>query len=271
MCFSSCLLINGILPTLQEYNDANALVIADDQDPEEAARNAQILSKIEASIAAATAAVQTSRGSRGGRPRKSGRGKTPSAIMTKYVAPMEAVGATKSKRGRSVSFADEDEFESYEEEAEPQSTRLSRRQAAKNLQRILENQGQWENIRGGVDPPSIPTAMPSEAWEALGHAGEDAATLACDAADLASSFQYFMDDGMNEGGSIAAEVGAVTRLAILFAAAVGVVNMQDSLTKADRERLGLEGQIELPPIVKADPKDLPPNNPQGECGFKEEG
>lgn len=217
------------------------------------------MAELEASIAAAAAAAKGSRGrGRGrGRTRGSGRGRgrpplpgagrgVPPGRFGAMSAPLfEAPGG--SRRGRSVSFAgdyDDDFGEDSDDNAGRSAARVSKRQVAKHLQRMLENQGQWEAPRGSM--PAVPAALPTEAWEALAQTAPEAADVTCAAADLASSIRYFT--GADEGaqGGPVAEIGMLARCSTILAAASGLVECQDALTKTERERLGLEDPMSLP-------------------------
>lgn len=73
------------------------------------------------------------------------------------------------------------------------STRRQQPAYAQHFLRLLENQGSWEAAGGhttaGGAAPCMPP--PAEAWEGLGQHAPELAELACTAADVASSLQYF--------------------------------------------------------------------------------
>lgn len=239
-----------------------------DRNPEEAARNAQILNEIEASIAAVTAA-QTLKKS--GKVRKSSGGQANNKAEYVNEGEPTAPASLQQKRARSVSFAlDGNESLESDYEEGPQNTRLGRRQVAKNLQRIVQNFGQWESIRPAVEPPVIPAALPPEAWDALANAGEDVSSLACDVADLASSVRYFVGEEPSTTSPEIAEIGALARFTTAFVAAVGLANVEDSLTKIDRERLGLAENVELPPPKLLEKKEESSMSPMEGFVKKEE-
>ena len=78
----------------------------------------------------------------------------------------------------------------------PAGARSTRRQQStysRHFQRLLENQGSWEPSRGHTSGAAAAPYMPPpvEAWEGLGQVAPELAELACNAADVASSMQYF--------------------------------------------------------------------------------
>lgn len=73
------------------------------------------------------------------------------------------------------------------------ATRRQQSAYAPHFMRLLGNQGSWEaagrhTTAGGAAPYMPP---PAEAWEGLGQHAPELAELACSAADVASSLQYF--------------------------------------------------------------------------------
>jgi len=236
-------------------------------DPEEAARNRAIMEDLEASIAAAAAAAVRGRGKGRGGARGRGRGargrgrpplpgggggfvggRVSGALPSfdHYGFGAGAGGSGGSRRVRNVSFAEDYDIDAGDSDgiASRHGSRITKRQVAKHLQRLVENQGQWDAPRGGAIAvaPAIPPSLPSEAWEALGNAAPDTAELACAAADLASSVRYFESAGIG-AEHVVAEAGALARLGTVLAASSGLVDCQDALTKVERDRLGLDEAV----------------------------
>jgi CW-type Zinc Finger len=261
---------------LQDYDENNEIVIAGMDDPEEAARNRAIMEDLEASIAAAAAAAVRGRGkggrggARGGRGRGArGRGRPPLpgggfAAGGRGFGALPAfdqygigggggsgAGGGGSRRMRNVSFAEDYDIDAGDSDltAGRHGSRMTKRQIAKHLQRLVENQGQWEAPRGGAAAalPVIPPSLPSEAWEALANAAPDTAELVCAAADLASSVRYFESAGSAAEHAVA-EAGLLARLGAVLAASSGLVDCQDALTKVERERLGLDEAVVTAPL-----------------------
>ena len=221
------------------------------------------MAQFEATIAAATAAQAAAAPARGrGRGRASsssrgrgGRGRGRPPLSGSRGPSLFDYGGPAPRKMRSVSFLDDEDEDGGEADSDDDAAaglpggrtipRPNKRQIAKHLQRLLENQGQWEAPRGAA-AHAVPAALPSEAWESLTHAALDtAADLACAAADLASSVRYFEGPG-NAAQEVVTEVATLTRLGTMLAAASGLVDCQDALTKAERERLGLEEIAILP-------------------------
>lgn len=282
---------------LQEYDEVNELVIADANDTEEAARNREIVEKLEASIAAAVAAGPRGRG-RGGRGTKrsryvysffvvlnkdiinqtskiqkfcykcsrGGRGGRGKAAQYGVPPPYYAPGA---RRTRSLSFAGEDG------EADDSDmltglfqapVRQTRRQCAKSLQRLLDNRGSWEaGDSRNAHPAAVPP--PTEAWEALAqYGGPEATQIAINATDLATCANYF--DDTPDGQAMAGESDAVARLAVALVAAGGTVANEDVFVGNERKKLGLEGAPPPPdpekPLGAEDDVEMEDNVPQND-------
>ena len=259
---------------MQDYDENNEIVIAGMDDPEEAARNRAIMEDLEASIAAAAAAAAArgrgkGRGGARGRGRGArGRGRPPlpggglvagrafGALPTfNYGFAGGAGGGGGSRRMRNVSFAEDYDIEAGDSDLTGRhASRITKRQIAKHLQRLVENYGQWDAPRGGSQaaPSVIPPSLPSEAWEALANAAPETAELACAAADLASSVRYFETAAAVGNGGHAedavAEAGSLARIGTVLAATSGLVDCQDALTKVEGDRLGLDdaAAVQLP-------------------------
>lgn len=234
-------------------------------DPEEAARNRAIMEDLEASIAAAAAAAVRGRGKGRGGARGRGRGargrgrpplpgggvggRTSGALpsVDQYGFGGGAGGSGGgSRKMRTVSFAEGYDVDAGDSDviAGRHGSRITKRQVAKHLQRLVQNQGEWDVSRGGATgvAPAIPSSLPSEAWEALGNAAPDTAELACAAADLASSVRYF--EGAGNGAEHAvAEAGALARLGAVLAASSVLIDCQDALTKVEKDKLGLDEAV----------------------------
>ncbi len=266
---------------MQDYDENNEIVIAGMDDPEEAARNRAIMEDLEASIAAAAAAAVRGRGKgRGGARGRGrgarGRGRPPLSGGAGFVGGRAfgalpsfdqyglggggAGGGGASRRNRNVSFAEDYDIEAGDSDltAGRHGSRITKRQVAKHLQRLVEHQGQWDAPRGGATATAaaaltIPPSLPSEAWEALANAAPETADLACAAADLASSVRYFESNGPAEQAVV--EAGVLARLGAVLAASSGLVDCQDALTKVERDRLGLDEAAGTPLPDPTEPLD----------------
>ena len=247
------------------------------------------MAELEASIAAAAAAQGRGRARARGRARGSGRGRgrpplaggsTGGRVGTGNRASFgvtsllfDSAPAGGSRHRRSVSFASEydEDFlgDSDDNAAGKSAARVSKRQVAKHLQRMLENRGQWDAPKGGAQP-AVPAALPAEAWDALAQTAPEEAQVTCAAVDLASSIRYFagaseISSQGESGNSSIVEAGTLAHCSVMLAAASGLVDCQDALTKTERERLGLENPVSLPePTLLSNIAPQQPGDPNNE-------
>lgn len=220
------------------------------------------MEQLEANIAAAAAARGRGYGRGRGLSRGRGRGRGRPPAGGKHGVP-SIMGPAKALEGafglglapvpgrtkRTVSFVEDfdgDEDSEMAEAGRPGS-RLTQRQVIKNLQRLLENHGQWEPLRGSVTP--LPAALPPEALESLAHGSDESREVLREASDVCSSLRYFVGAESSESFKAASEdMGSMVRLATMLAAASGLVESQELMSKGEIESLGLDGIATLPEV-----------------------
>ncbi|KAL4452000.1 hypothetical protein ABPG75_007662 [Micractinium tetrahymenae] len=250
----------------EEYKEA--IEISAPADAEEAEHNRLIRERLTAGLLASTSGGKGGRGrgkGRGGRGRGRGRqsaagrgggGAAAEPSSVDYFAGRRVKPGAPNYREDSD---DDLDFLSEEKEEEPQAPlsggRSARRQQSaytKHFQRLLENQGSWEAARGhttaGGAAPHMPP--PAEAWEGLGQHAPELAELACSAADVASSLQYF--EGSVLGGVPGSDAAdAVARLSAMLASAAALVETEDSLTPEERRACCLDAAAAGPAAAAA--------------------
>lgn len=154
------------------------------------------------------------------------------------------------KKSKNISMMSDEYDDQFDSEITPgigrPPSRLSRKQISKNLQRLVDNEGQWDTQKSGWS--MLPGPLPAEAWESIGMTAPDAAVAACRAVDLASSMKYFevFAAGNEKKQEIANDVGAMARLTTMMAAASGLISTKDVLTDAEKERYGIVDGASLP-------------------------
>lgn len=242
---------------VQDYDETNELIIADAADTEEAAKNRALMEQLEASIAAAaTTSAASGLTGRGSREKKRGRGRPPSRAGAQHAVQTKGPQMGGRPR-RTVSFVDEfDEdilMEEYQEQTDQSSrpgSRISRKQMLKALKRLVENRGQWEVNRARAnDLRAGSNALPDEALQSLQEcaAPQPILDVLGKACDLSSSLKYFQGPGRNPAFEEATtQVETITRLITMLAAASGLVDAQEGLSKQEIESLGLDGIAKLP-------------------------
>lgn len=247
---------------MQDYDETNELVIADAADTEEAARNRALMEQLEASIAAAAATCgAVGSNGRGSREKKRGRGRPPSRAGAQHANLVQTSKGMQQPLGgrprRTVSFADdldedlltEEEYQEQTDLASRPSSRMSKKQIIKVLQRLIENRGQWEGGRARVSNRGVPSQLPDEVLQSLQECEtpQPILDLLGKACDISSSLKYFQGSRQNQAlDNAVTEVGMVTRLITMLAAVSGLVDAQEGLTKQEIEYLGLDGIAKLP-------------------------